>query len=367
MPLVASDLVASVPSLMQQARVVVRDAPGYNHLTCGRLMATLIEATTTDNEQLLIVIMGGGQVSNDHLPHYELLFDRSTQPTRLLSSRQWYFDVAGIEGLTFERVGLTLAIASQLLLLPIFIAIIVIRRFSPAARMRRGCCPACKHDLRHDFASGCSECGWRRVEHAMYPADIRHYASHRVLLRRIMRPRAVLTAVVVLLSVLACWWAHSLPGGVPFWQYVTPRALVVALVIVLIKFIATFFVADRSRRFAARVWLLMLLAWGIGTLAALPSRLPLRFRFIASEASLNERISRGGLMPGRVGWYRVRHVAATSDFLGTVVWVCEPHGGQTERGALMYYPGTLPDQPSFASRRIELRPLRGDWYLFEYR
>lgn len=29
-------------------------------------------------------------------------------------------------------------------------------------RFRRGCCPACRYDLRWDFSQGCPECGWGR-------------------------------------------------------------------------------------------------------------------------------------------------------------------------------------------------------------
>jgi hypothetical protein len=32
-----------------------------------------------------------------------------------------------------------------------------------ARRERRGRCPACGYDLRHDLAGGCPECGWRRA------------------------------------------------------------------------------------------------------------------------------------------------------------------------------------------------------------
>lgn len=32
-----------------------------------------------------------------------------------------------------------------------------------ARRRRRGLCPACRYDLRHDLASGCPECGWGRA------------------------------------------------------------------------------------------------------------------------------------------------------------------------------------------------------------
>ncbi len=30
-------------------------------------------------------------------------------------------------------------------------------------RFKRGLCPECAYDLRHDLAKGCPECGWRRV------------------------------------------------------------------------------------------------------------------------------------------------------------------------------------------------------------
>lgn len=31
-------------------------------------------------------------------------------------------------------------------------------------RMNKGLCPNCEYDLRGDFSSPCSECGWRRSE-----------------------------------------------------------------------------------------------------------------------------------------------------------------------------------------------------------
>ncbi|GJM18825.1 MAG: hypothetical protein DHS20C14_10380 [Phycisphaeraceae bacterium] len=33
-------------------------------------------------------------------------------------------------------------------------------------RFTRGLCPLCRYDLRHDFSTGCPECGWRRAESA---------------------------------------------------------------------------------------------------------------------------------------------------------------------------------------------------------
>ena len=54
---------------------------------------------------------------------------------------------------------------------PVMAAIVVFLLFrnelSPAryrARRRQaGLCPLCAYDLKHDFSTGCSECGWERA------------------------------------------------------------------------------------------------------------------------------------------------------------------------------------------------------------
>lgn len=38
-----------------------------------------------------------------------------------------------------------------------------VRTLSSQLRKRRGLCPKCGYDLRGEFTSGCSECGWQRV------------------------------------------------------------------------------------------------------------------------------------------------------------------------------------------------------------
>lgn len=35
--------------------------------------------------------------------------------------------------------------------------------YRAARRRRKGKCPRCGYDLKHDFASGCSECGWNKT------------------------------------------------------------------------------------------------------------------------------------------------------------------------------------------------------------
>ena len=366
LPRVSNERVRPVPQLMKEAGVAVPDSPGYDHLLTGRTKATFIEATTTDGEQLLIAIYSGGEVSNDHLPHYELVFDRSVTPMRLLSSRQWYFDVAGIEGMTFERVAIALTILSQLITLPIVAVVVLVRRFTAGAHMRAGKCPKCKHDLLGDFQSGCTECGWRKEADVNEPADPAYYAAHRSLLRRIMRPRSVFTATLALLASAACWWAHSLPGGIPLLTVGLPRVLVVALSIIVIKLALGFFRPQPHMSTRASTWLIVLICIGGGTLAVLPSRLPLHVRFRLSESALNERADRAALMPGAVGLYRIRRVSPTTDSAGTIVWLGTPDVGQTERPALVYF-RHKPDISLQYVRGMELRHLRGNWYLFEYR
>jgi hypothetical protein len=48
-----------------------------------------------------------------------------------------------------------------------------VRQSKRANRRRRGCCPRCAYDLRGNFASGCTECGWRRQTGQEPPPDRR--------------------------------------------------------------------------------------------------------------------------------------------------------------------------------------------------
>ncbi len=50
------------------------------------------------------------------------------------------------------------------LLLPVLSAIHARYHSRPTLRTRRGLCPACAYDLRHELAAGCPECGWGRGE-----------------------------------------------------------------------------------------------------------------------------------------------------------------------------------------------------------
>jgi hypothetical protein len=45
-------------------------------------------------------------------------------------------------------------------------------------RRRRGLCPTCAYDLRHDLATGCPECGWNRPQAASPPVPAAAPCAH---------------------------------------------------------------------------------------------------------------------------------------------------------------------------------------------
>jgi hypothetical protein len=94
-------------------------APGYDR--AGELVGIAVVADARDGQRVLIVGVAGGEVSNDHHPYYEFLFrlpEEGTSPI-LLSSRRFYYDVAGYEGLHGPRIFLVI-------LPPAMIALVVV-------------------------------------------------------------------------------------------------------------------------------------------------------------------------------------------------------------------------------------------------
>jgi hypothetical protein len=65
------------------------------------LSGVVVEALGSDGRPLVFAGVRGGQVSNDHYPFYEFLFERDSPggQLKLLSSERFYFDTAGYEGL----------------------------------------------------------------------------------------------------------------------------------------------------------------------------------------------------------------------------------------------------------------------------
>lgn len=89
---------SSVYDLIKASGFLVEPDEGYD--TSDLLHGVVIDSTTADGERLVLVGAGGGQVSNDHYPHYEFVFKGSPPGSalELVRKQRFFYDVAGIEG-----------------------------------------------------------------------------------------------------------------------------------------------------------------------------------------------------------------------------------------------------------------------------
>jgi hypothetical protein len=114
-----------ISELVQSTGALIPPDPGYEQW--GSLYSGLaLQAEDADGRQLLFIGLHGGQVSNDHYPIYELLFAAApgTERFELLSRKQWFVDIAGIEGLEWYVMFPYFFVAALVLVL-IGVAIIV--------------------------------------------------------------------------------------------------------------------------------------------------------------------------------------------------------------------------------------------------
>jgi hypothetical protein len=94
---------------------LVEGAPGYEH--ARELTGIALEAKGREGQRYLFVAATGRQVSNDHYPYYEFLFQEAGQGAapKLLSHRRLYYDVAGMEGAEWPVVFVILLLFGTLL------------------------------------------------------------------------------------------------------------------------------------------------------------------------------------------------------------------------------------------------------------
>jgi hypothetical protein len=71
-----------------------------------------MELEAKEGGRLLFVSADGDQISNDHYPHYRLLYRLGGREPQLLSHNVTFFDVAGMEGLTWVWAFVTLSVLS---------------------------------------------------------------------------------------------------------------------------------------------------------------------------------------------------------------------------------------------------------------
>lgn len=159
-PEIASERLAQLPQLIEATAELERRKYGSGFP--GGAQINAYELIGPQNEPLLFVTLSTGELSNDHRAYYELLYDDSVSPPRLIDRRRWFFDVAGIEGFEFVAAWMLLATLVFVCVMPPTIGVLLFHRLSRRGRIKRGHCAKCDYDLRHQFERGCPECGWKR-------------------------------------------------------------------------------------------------------------------------------------------------------------------------------------------------------------
>ncbi len=112
-----AELLRSLHGRLDSEGLLIEGEPGYDEAKI--LRGTVIEALGADKKRYVFVAVKGYEVSNDHRPYYEFLFqaNKQTSDLKLLSRKQFFYDVAGIEGfewpvmfLYYSGIGLLISI-----------------------------------------------------------------------------------------------------------------------------------------------------------------------------------------------------------------------------------------------------------------
>ena len=114
-PYISPDKLNSLYNYLEKTELLYQGEPGYNGefkpdavtgdlISKGdakRLEGIVIEAENEDKQPYLFIAVNGGQVSNDHYPYYEFLFeipqDKSTP--KLIAHNRFFYEIAGVEGI----------------------------------------------------------------------------------------------------------------------------------------------------------------------------------------------------------------------------------------------------------------------------
>lgn len=126
-----SDLYDQLPG----TGLIVKPAPGYE-VGFHQLQGVITVGTTQNGIQLALVSLTGQQMSNDHYPYYEMVFevDATTQSLTFIRGQRFFYDIAGMEGAEWRQLWLLFTGFSLIIVLP---AIGVIRAVQTEKRGHR--------------------------------------------------------------------------------------------------------------------------------------------------------------------------------------------------------------------------------------
>lgn len=130
-----AELLSSLYGRLDSSGILVEGDPGYDEAKL--LHGVVVEAVGKDNQRYVFVGVKGLEVSNDHRPYYEFLFKtgKQTSELKLLSCNQFFYDVAGIEGLEWPIMFLYLSGFGLLVTAPITLVVIMFIRLIRGAKV----------------------------------------------------------------------------------------------------------------------------------------------------------------------------------------------------------------------------------------
>lgn len=140
-----AELLRSLHERLDSSGLLIEGYPGYDEAKV--LRGVVIEALGIDKKRYVFVAVKGYEVFNDHRPYYEFLFevDSQTSDLKLLSRKQFFYDLAGIEGcewyimfLCSSGFGLLISMPITLVIIPSIRLIKVMKASSPGKQSLLG-------------------------------------------------------------------------------------------------------------------------------------------------------------------------------------------------------------------------------------
>ncbi|MEM1392101.1 MAG: hypothetical protein AAF757_15530 [Cyanobacteria bacterium P01_D01_bin.116] len=111
---ISPDKLNSLYNYLEKTELLYKGEPGYNGelipdsvsgdlVSKGdgkRLEGIVVEAEDNNKQPYLFIAVNGGQISNDHYPYYEFLFEFPNKSTpKLIANNRFFYEIAGVEGI----------------------------------------------------------------------------------------------------------------------------------------------------------------------------------------------------------------------------------------------------------------------------
>ncbi len=98
-----SDILKDVEIQISQTYAIMHENNSYGNKP--KINGLLIEFSTVDNTKYIYSGLDGGEISNDHFPFYEFLFEEQKGHYQLVKKQMFFYDVAGAEGIEYAIVA----------------------------------------------------------------------------------------------------------------------------------------------------------------------------------------------------------------------------------------------------------------------